>query len=69
MEDLTKRQSAENMLEMLIQSLGYPDVFVKTEEGKVTVTVITLKKVILQLKQMISFTQLNANGQMRKMLS
>ncbi|AYC29544.1 SpoIIIAH-like family protein [Paenisporosarcina cavernae] len=39
MEQLTKQSSAEAMLEMLIQSLGYSDAFVKTDGEKVYVHV------------------------------
>jgi len=41
MEDMTKKASGEAMLEMLITSLGYPDAFVKIEDNKVTVRVIS----------------------------
>lgn len=40
MQDLTKRDSAEAMLEMLIQNLGYSDALVRTGDGKVLVTVV-----------------------------
>jgi stage III sporulation protein AH len=41
MEDLSKRETAEAMLEMLIQNLGYSDALVRTGDGKVLVTVVS----------------------------
>ncbi|MET0785793.1 MAG: SpoIIIAH-like family protein, partial [Paenisporosarcina sp.] len=41
MEDLSKREAAEAMLEMLIQNLGYSDALVRTGEGRVLVTVLS----------------------------
>jgi len=41
MAQLTKRNSAEAMLEMQIKALGYPDAFVRAEDGKVKVTVLS----------------------------
>lgn len=41
MEDLAKRETAEAMLEMLIQNLGYSDALVRTSDGKVLVTVVS----------------------------
>lgn len=41
MEELTKQESAEAMLEMLIKSLGYSDALVRVEGDKVAVTVLT----------------------------
>lgn len=41
MEKLVKQQSAENLLEMQIKALGYTDAFVLTEDGVVTVTVLS----------------------------
>lgn len=42
MAELTKRTSAENLLEMEIRALGYPDAFVRTEDGTVKVTVLSV---------------------------
>lgn len=39
--ELTKTSSAEEMMEMQIRALGYPEAFVKKENGKVTITVIS----------------------------
>lgn len=41
MDALIKRESSEAMLEMLIKSLGYPDAFVKVEDDKIAVTVMS----------------------------
>ncbi|MCT6922670.1 MULTISPECIES: SpoIIIAH-like family protein [Bacillales] len=41
MNALIKRDSAEAMLEMLIKSLGYSDAFVRVEDEKVAVTVMS----------------------------
>jgi len=41
MAQLTKQDSAEAMMEMQIKALGYPDAFVHTEDGKVSVTVLS----------------------------
>ncbi|MFC4411150.1 SpoIIIAH-like family protein [Chungangia koreensis] len=40
MEEMSRKASGEAMLELLITSLGYPDAFVKIDDGKVTVRVI-----------------------------
>lgn len=40
MQELTKRDSTEAMLEMLIQNLGYSDALVRTGDGTVLVTVV-----------------------------
>lgn len=42
MAKLTKRNSAETLLELEIKALGYPDAFVRTEDGKVKVTVLSV---------------------------
>lgn len=39
--DLTKRDSAEALMEMQIKALGYPDAFVRTEGKTVKVTVLS----------------------------
>lgn len=41
MERLTKLDSAEALMEMQIIALGYPEAFVRTEEGTVKVTVLS----------------------------
>ncbi len=41
MDALIKRESSEAMLEMLIKSLGYADAFVKVEDEKIGVTVMS----------------------------
>ncbi len=41
MAELTKRESAEALLELQIKALGYPEAFVKTENGDVSVTVLS----------------------------
>ena len=41
MAQLTKQNSAEALMEMQIKALGYPDAFVRTEEGNVKVTVLS----------------------------
>ncbi|MEO4052433.1 SpoIIIAH-like family protein [Solibacillus sp. CAU 1738] len=41
MNALIKQESSEAMLEMLIKSLGYPDAFVRVEDEKVAVTVMS----------------------------
>nr|WP_225941889.1 SpoIIIAH-like family protein [Sporosarcina limicola] len=41
MDQLTKRNSAEALMEMEIKALGYQDAFVRTENGKVTITVLS----------------------------
>ncbi|MCG3089039.1 SpoIIIAH-like family protein [Sporosarcina cyprini] len=40
LEDLTKQTSAEALMEMQIKALGYPEVFVRKDNGKVAVTVL-----------------------------
>lgn len=40
MEELTKRTSAENLMETQLKALGYPEAFVRKDEGKVSVSVI-----------------------------
>ncbi|MDW0117317.1 SpoIIIAH-like family protein [Sporosarcina thermotolerans] len=40
LNELNKQTSAEEMMEIQIRNLGFPDAFVKMEKGKVTVTVI-----------------------------
>lgn len=39
--ELIKRDSAEAMMEMQIKGLGYPEAFVRKENGKVSITVIS----------------------------
>jgi len=41
MQDLTKRETTEAMLEMLIKNLGYSDALVRTGDGTVLVTVVS----------------------------
>ena len=41
MSQLTKRDSAEALLELQIKALGYPEAFVRTEGGDVKVTVLS----------------------------
>lgn len=41
MENLVKQQSTENLLEMQVKSLGYADAFLRSENGYVTVTVLS----------------------------
>lgn len=41
MEKLTKLDSAEGLMELQIKALGYPEAFVRTEEGVVKVTVLS----------------------------
>ncbi|MFC5557817.1 SpoIIIAH-like family protein [Ureibacillus thermophilus] len=41
MNELIKKESAEAMLEMLIESLGYSDALVHVQDDKVTVTVLS----------------------------
>lgn len=41
MAELTKRDSAEALLELQIKALGYPEAFVRTENGDVQVTVLS----------------------------
>lgn len=41
MEAMTKRESAEALLELQIKALGYPEAFVKAEDGEVNVTVLS----------------------------
>lgn len=41
MNNLIKRESAEAMLEMLIESLGYSDALVHVKDDKVQVTVLS----------------------------
>lgn len=41
MDALTKQDSIEELMEMQIIALGYPDAFVKTENGQVNVRVLT----------------------------
>ncbi|MEK3934260.1 SpoIIIAH-like family protein [Sporosarcina sp. FSL W7-1349] len=41
MAELMKRSTAEALLEMEIKAFGYPDAFVRTEDGKVKVTVLS----------------------------
>ncbi|MDN4607785.1 SpoIIIAH-like family protein [Sporosarcina highlanderae] len=40
MNELIKQTSAEEMMEIQIKALGYPDAFVRMENGKVTVKVV-----------------------------
>ena len=40
MEELIKRTSAETLMEIQIKALGYPEAFVRKDEGKVSVSVI-----------------------------
>ena len=40
MEQLTKLDSAEALMELQIIALGYPEAFVRTEDGDVKVTVL-----------------------------
>ena len=42
MAALTKQDSIEDLMEMQIKALGYPDAFVQTDKGQVNVTVLTL---------------------------
>lgn len=53
MEELTKRDGAEAMLEMLIRSLGYSDALVQTDTGKVDVLVISDEKGATQANEII----------------
>lgn len=53
MEDLTRRDTVEAMLEMLIQNLGYSDALVRTEDGKVLVTVISSEHSKAQANEII----------------
>lgn len=41
MTELIKRDSAEALMEMQIRNLGYPEAFVRKDNGKVTITVIS----------------------------
>ncbi|GKV68113.1 stage III sporulation protein AH [Sporosarcina sp. NCCP-2716] len=41
MAELTKRESAEALLELQIKALGYPEAFVKTDNNDVNVTVLS----------------------------
>ncbi|MBB4825690.1 stage III sporulation protein AH [Sporosarcina luteola] len=41
LENLTKQTSAEALMEMQIRALGYPEVFVRKEDGRVDVTVLS----------------------------
>lgn len=41
MNELIKRESAEAMLEMLIENLGYSDALVHVKDDKVQVTVLS----------------------------
>ncbi|WP_432358650.1 SpoIIIAH-like family protein [Sporosarcina sp. UB5] len=41
MEELIKRTSAETLMEIQIKALGYPEAFVRKDDGKVTVSVIS----------------------------
>ncbi|KXH87481.1 SpoIIIAH-like family protein [Sporosarcina sp. HYO08] len=41
MAKMTKQESAEALMEMQIKALGYPDAFVRKDEGKVNVTVLS----------------------------
>ena len=39
--ELIKRDSAEALMEMQIRNLGYPEAFVRKDNGKVTITVVS----------------------------
>ncbi|MCG7345164.1 SpoIIIAH-like family protein [Sporosarcina sp. ACRSL] len=41
MAELTKRSSAEALMETQLKALGYPEAFVRKDDGKVTVSVIS----------------------------
>ncbi|MFC5603517.1 SpoIIIAH-like family protein [Sporosarcina koreensis] len=41
MAELTKRTSAEDLMETQLKALGYPDAFVRKDNGKVSVSVIS----------------------------
>ncbi len=41
MAQLTKRQSAEDLMELEIKALGYPEAFVYNEDGEVKITVLS----------------------------
>ncbi|MFX3674789.1 MAG: SpoIIIAH-like family protein [Paenisporosarcina sp.] len=53
MQDLTKRETVEAMLEMLIKNLGYSDALVRTGEGKVLVTVVSSEHSTAQADEII----------------
>ncbi len=42
MDELIKRESAEALMELHIKELGYPDAFVRKDNGKVDVTVLSV---------------------------
>ncbi|KZE40141.1 stage III sporulation protein AH [Bhargavaea cecembensis] len=53
MQILTKRETAEAMLEMLIKDLGYEDAVVRTEDGTVKVSVIADELSAAQADQIV----------------
>src|SRR6185312_2614093 len=54
MERLTKLDSAETLMELQIIALGYPDAFVRTEDGLVKVTVLATEGHSLKLADEIA---------------
>ncbi|WP_040228709.1 SpoIIIAH-like family protein [Bhargavaea cecembensis] len=53
MQTLTKRETAEAMLEMLIKDLGYEDAVVRAEDGSVKVNVIAAEMSPAQADQIV----------------
>lgn len=60
MNQLIKLESSESMLEMLIQSLGYSDAFVRINDDKAQVTVLSDEVSTSQVNEIV-FTVLSEN--------
>lgn len=56
---LSKRDSAEALMEILIKDLGYPDAIVRTEKGKVLVSVLAEEKSAAQANEIIHIVMSN----------
>ena len=60
MERLTKLDSSEALMELQIKALGYPEAFVRTEEGVVKVTVLSTEGHSKQLAdEIIRYVKMN----------
>ena len=58
-DNITKRNTAEALMEMLIKNLGYPDAIVRTEDGKVLVSVLAEEKSAAQADEIVHIVKSN----------